>query len=397
MTNDGVALSFPGQGVQRQGMGKPWQDSPSWRVVADVSEWTGVDVEELLLRADAATLRRTDLAQLSVFTLSLVTLDALAGSPLLEHVVACAGHSLGEYAALVAAEVLSPREAALLVAARGSAMLDATQHRAGTMAALLGGTLDAAESLTAQVRAGGNGVWVANINAPDQVVVSGTVRGVERVTAMASERAIKAIDLAVAGAFHSPLMYGAWAGLIEALREATFTDARVPVVANVDARPHVSRHAWPSLALSQLTGAVQWEQSVRVLRDEFGCGRFVELGPGPNLLAMVRRIAPGGKRIVIDGPEAARQAAGASKVATRAMDGDPSAEIKQPPWSLLLSTVKLQDRDGHAAVAVVDVDASEPLFAGHFPGFPILPGVSLIECVHRGMKLAAHGSWPTSR
>lgn len=387
MNDPAAALLFPGQGVQRSGMGEPWRDSPSWQVVGEVSEWTGEDVEELLLRADDETLRRTDLAQISVFTIALVTLESLAGTSLIERVTACAGHSLGEYAALVAADVLTPRDAAILVAARGRAMREATQRQAGAMAALIGAELDVAEALTAEVRTSGDEVWVANINAPGQVVVSGAVSGVRAVAAMAPQHAIKAIELPVAGAFHSPLMSSAQDGLQEALAATTFAEARVPVVANVDARPHVSRHAWPSLLRGQLTAPVRWDQTVRVLCDELGCECLVELGPSANVLPMVRRIAPRSKRMAITDPGAAERASGQGEERPTSI-AEPEIAAGQPARSLPRSALRLRTRDGDSAVVEVDIDTDEPLFDGHFPGLRILPGVSLIECVQRAAALA---------
>jgi 3-hydroxymyristoyl/3-hydroxydecanoyl-(acyl carrier protein) dehydratase len=268
-------------------------------------------------------------------------------------------------------------------------MLDATRRRTGTMAALIGADRDAVESLTTKVRDSGGEVWVANVNAPGQIVVSGTVSGVAQVASMASEHGFKAIDLAVGGAFHSPLMRCARPALAVALDKALFNHARVPVVANFDARPHVEQRAWPSLLVSQLTAPVRWEEGIRVLCDELGCGCLVEVGPGPHLLTMARRIVPASRRIIINHPTAAQRDSAATIASARAAGGDPPPTNKHAPWSLIHSTIKLQSRVGRTAVVMIDVDAAEPLFAGHFPALPILPGVSLIECVHRAMKLAA--------
>ncbi|MGI8493429.1 MAG: ACP S-malonyltransferase, partial [Acidimicrobiales bacterium] len=171
-----LALLFPGQGSQRPGMGAPWQGHPSWRLVASLSEGSGADIAMLLVEADAETLRATANAQIAAFAMSLVILDAARGVGLdLDVVSAVAGHSLGEYTALVAAGVLTPEEGARLVAARGLAMQRAADSRPGTMAAVLGLEMGQIEDACSRL----DEVWVANDNAPGQVVISGSVEGVE--------------------------------------------------------------------------------------------------------------------------------------------------------------------------------------------------------------------------
>ncbi|MDP9070829.1 MAG: acyltransferase domain-containing protein, partial [Actinomycetota bacterium] len=133
-----VALVFPGQGTQRESMGAPWRDAASWSLVSAISEQSGHDVEELLLSTEAEVLRRTDLAQIAVFSTCMVALGELRHAGVPATVVACAGHSLGEYAALVAAGALSLADGAALVAARGAAMLEAARRRPGTMAVVAG-------------------------------------------------------------------------------------------------------------------------------------------------------------------------------------------------------------------------------------------------------------------
>src|SRR4051794_28793498 len=172
-----IAFTFPGQGSQRPGAGAAWRDHPSWQVVELASTATGRDVAHLLLDADAEELRATDNAQLSTYVASLLVLDAVRRRGLeASHL---AGHSLGEYTALTAAGVLSIEDGARLVAERGRAMLDASRARAGTMAAVLGADDDAVEAACEEVRAGGLDAWVANYNAPGQVVVAGSAEGLD--------------------------------------------------------------------------------------------------------------------------------------------------------------------------------------------------------------------------
>lgn len=288
-----TAVVFPGQGTQQPGMGGPWRDCGSWRLVEEISHHAGTDVEELLLRADGETLRRTDRAQLAVFTLGVLAFHEARATGALESVAGFAGHSLGEYVALHAAGALELGDAARLVAARGRAMRDAAEERPGTMGALLKAGGQRAEELTAAARCAGHEVWVANLNSPGQTVVSGTAEGVDHVAAAAAGHGARLVRLPVGGAFHSPLMSSAATRLGGALASVPFADVHAPVAANVDGRVRTGGVAhWPQLETQQLTSPVLWEQSVRSLHDELGCRRFVELGGGRTLSGMITRILP---------------------------------------------------------------------------------------------------------
>lgn len=277
-------------------MGAPWREHPSWSVVASISAATGRDVASLLVEADAETLRSTRNAQLAAFSLSMVILDA-ARSAGLEGEGAVAGHSLGEYSALVAAGAVSLDEGARLVAARGDAMQAADDAAPGTMAAVLGLEPEEVARACAQVE----GAWVANDNAPGQVVVAGTAAGV----AAAGETALalgarRVLPLAVGGAFHSPLMATAQARLDAALAAATFRPSRIPVVANVDATAHTD--GWAALLSAQLVSRVRWRESLLTLAG-LGATRFVELGPGTEMSGMVRRSVESAERANVAAPD----------------------------------------------------------------------------------------------
>jgi [acyl-carrier-protein] S-malonyltransferase len=250
-----------------------------------------------LLTADGDELKTTANAQLATFTLSLVILAALreAGGP---EPVAVAGHSLGEYTALVAAGVLDETAGARLVAARGAAMQAAATARPGTMAAVLG--LDLAD--VAAACAGVEGAWVANDNAPGQVVIAGTQTGVDTAGERARQRGAKrVIPLAVSGAFHTPLMAPAHKDLDVALAATTFTDATVSAVANVDATAHTAGGQWRGLLSAQLTSPVRWRESLGRLAD-MGVTTFIELGPGTELSGMVKRTVPTAGRLHVAAP-----------------------------------------------------------------------------------------------
>ena len=203
-----LVLIFPGQGSQRPGMGIPWRDHPSWQFVGQLSEVVGRDLGELLLDAGPDTLRATRNAQLATYTLSLVALDAATKGPVgdavrAEQLVAVAGHSLGEYTALVAAGALSASQGAVLVQARGEAMQSAAESKPGTMAAVLGLELEGVTEACGDVE----GAWVANDNSPGQVVIAGTLKGVGDASTAALKRGAKrVVPLQVGGAFHTLLM-----------------------------------------------------------------------------------------------------------------------------------------------------------------------------------------------
>ena len=191
-----------------------------WAVVDTIAEVSGHDLADLLLHADDETLKRTDRAQIATFALEMVVLAhyrACAASD--AAVVGYAGHSLGEYSALVATEILELRDAARLVEARGAAMLAAAEARPGTMIAVIGASADAIADALAPLQATGTQAWIANLNAPDQTVVVGDATGIEQATAACSALG-KVVALAVGGAFHSPLMASAESALHTALEQS---------------------------------------------------------------------------------------------------------------------------------------------------------------------------------
>jgi [acyl-carrier-protein] S-malonyltransferase len=303
-----LAFTFPGQGSQQPGMGRPWVDHPSWSIVAAATEASGRDVAALLLDADAEELKRTENAQLSTYVLSLVVHDAVARLGITAS--RAAGHSLGEYSALTAAGALRIEDGVRLVTERGTAMQAAADSRAGAMAAVLG-TDDEVVAAACDDAAGE--VWLANSNAPGQVVIAGDPVAIEEAAALAKERgARKVLPLPVGGAFHTPFMAPAAERLRAALLATDFADATVPVIANVDALPHQHADQWVSLLHQQLTAPVQWRASLeRMVAD--GITVFLELGPGGVLTGMAKRGAPGATVKAVAEPadlDAAAEAAG---------------------------------------------------------------------------------------
>lgn len=293
-----LAFTFPGQGSQRAGAGRPWLEHPSWELVHDVSEAAGRDVEALLVYADAEELRATRNAQLATFTLSLLVLDAIERLGIAPS--ACAGHSLGEYSALVASGALGFEDGVKLVVERSEAMQAAADDEPGTMVVLLG--ISDADAEAACQRAEG-GAWVANFNAPGQVVIAGTPDGVAVASEIArSMGARKVVPIPVGGAFHTPLMTPARARLRKALAHATFSDPEVPVTANVDARAHTQAGEWPGLLSAQLCGPVRWHQTLLALASQ-GPGTIVEVGPGGVLTGLAKRTVPEQRLLAVATPD----------------------------------------------------------------------------------------------
>ena len=265
-------------------MGSSWVHHPSFELVEQASKAVDRDIADMLLQMDQETLTSTENAQLATFVLSLVILDAterLGIAPTM-----CAGHSLGEYSALVASGALSFEDGVRLVNERGLAMKEAAAKSTGTMMAILGLDDDSAEA--ACMRAEGD-VWIANFNAPGQIVIAGAPDDLARAAEIAKELGAKrVVSFPVGGAFHTPYMAPARDRLRKALAEVSFREPDPPVVANVDARTHADPVEWPGLLSAQLCSPVRWHQSLETLYES-GARTFVELGAGAVLTGLVKR------------------------------------------------------------------------------------------------------------
>ena len=293
-----LAFTFPGQGSQRPGMGRPWTEHESWELVEEASDVSGRDVGRLLLDADADELKDTRNAQLTTFVSSLMVLDAverLGVEPSF-----CAGHSLGEYTALTATGALGFDDGVRLVVERAEAMHEAGQNNPGTMSAILG--LDD-ELVEVACRRADSDVWVANFNAPGQIVIAGSAEGVAKAVVIAKELGAKrAMALPVSGAFHTPFMIPARDRLREAIASANPRDTEVPVISNVDAIAHNYGNEWASLLSAQLSSPVRWKQCLLTLND-LGVTGFAELGPGGVLTGMAKRTLEGSRTISVSTPD----------------------------------------------------------------------------------------------
>lgn len=291
-----LAFLFPGQGSQKVGMGKALADAaPVARAVfAEVDEALGFALSKVCFEGPEAELTLTANAQPAIVATSIAALRVLQAETGLEPAVV-AGHSLGEYAALVAAGALKLADAARLVRLRGQFMQDAVPAGVGAMAAILGLEPADAEAACADARreVPDEIVSPANFNGGSQIVIAGHKRAVERACAAAQARGAKrAIPLAVSAPFHCELMRPAADRLAVELNRVEFADAAVPVVANVDASPHRQGAELRELLFRQVTAPVRWEESVRRL-VEMRVGGAVEVGHGVVLTGLVRRIASG--------------------------------------------------------------------------------------------------------
>jgi [acyl-carrier-protein] S-malonyltransferase len=293
-----IAFLFPGQGSQKPGMGEPWTDHPSWELVAEASAAADRDISHLLLHADSDELKATRNSQLATMVASLVVLDAVERLGVEPAVYA--GHSLGEYTALVASGAISFEDGVRLVVERGEAMQRAGDERAGTMAAIIG--LDDDKVEVACARTDGD-VWVANYNAPGQVVIAGAPDAVATAGDEAKKLGGKKVmPLAVSGAFHTPLMTAARDHLRKAIAGTEIRDPDLPVIANVDALAHPAAADWGPLLAAQLCSPVRWRQTLYRL-DELGTRTYCELGPGAVLSGTVKRTVPGGQQLSIATPD----------------------------------------------------------------------------------------------
>jgi [acyl-carrier-protein] S-malonyltransferase len=294
-----VAFCFPGQGSFETGMGRDFAEAvpAAMDVFRRGSEASGLDLERLCFHAEAEELLDTAVQQPALVATSLAVLAALRERGVEADFVI--GHSVGEFAALAAAEAMTLEEAIALVRERGLAMADAAARNPGSMAAILGLADEVVEGLCRKIL----GVWPANYNCPGQIVVSGENLAVQECIAQAqSHGARRAIKLQVSGAFHSPLVARAADRLRPAIEKIRFQEPVAPFMSTVTARVESAQRMGP-LLVDQLTAPVRFTQSATELMRE-GVRTFVEVGPGNVLSGLVKRIDKSVKAVSVNSVEA---------------------------------------------------------------------------------------------
>jgi len=290
----GVAFVFPGQGSQAPGMGHEILEAfPVARhLLEEVDDALKQKLSKLIAEGPADELLLTENAQPALMAVSMAivrVLETEAGIDVARTCAFVAGHSLGEYTALVAARALDPVDGARLLKTRGRAMQVAVPVGAGAMAALIGADLEIARGI-AEAAADGEVCQAANDNAPGQVVLSGAKDAVDRAIEIANERGVKrAIPLPVSAPFHCEMMLPAAEVMEEALADVALARPVVPLVANVTAREVENPDAIRALLVEQVTNMVRWRECVEFMRDA-GVDTFVEIGAGKVLSGLARRI-----------------------------------------------------------------------------------------------------------
>ena len=291
------AFLFPGQGSQYVGMAQDLFDNSAEakEMIKTADEALGLNLSYILFSGPEDQLKQTEFTQPAIFLHSIIlanlirTLDANAS----------AGHSLGEYSALVSAGAIQFYDAIKLVRARGIAMQKAGVKSQGTMAAIVG--LDPDKVIECCKEASSVGlVQAANFNAPGQIVISGSIDGVKKAMEICKSNGAKLVkELIVSGAFHSPLMEPAKIDLLSVLSNTPIYDARFPVYSNVTAKPVLNKDEIKQLLLAQLTSPVRWSEIIINMIND-GIEEFYEIGPGKVLQGLVKRINPDVKCFSID-------------------------------------------------------------------------------------------------
>ena len=303
-----LALLFPGQGSQVVGMGAALAEAfASARLVfEEVDDALGQKLSLLMREGPESDLTLTENAQPALMAVSLAVMRTLKTEFGVDVTRAAfvAGHSLGEYSALAAAEAVTLSDTARLLKLRGQAMQRAVPVGEGAMASLIGPKADVALAEAAAAAGSALGVCVvANDNNAGTVVISGAKAAMDRAIEKAKELGARAIPLNVSAPFHSPLMQPAAEEMAEALAGTLITAPRAPLVANVTARPTLDPELIRSLLVQQVTGRVRWRESIAWLAEDGGVTRFAELGSGKVLTGIAKRIAPDAEAVALNTPQ----------------------------------------------------------------------------------------------
>ncbi|MBS4207658.1 ACP S-malonyltransferase [Bacillus sp. FJAT-50079] len=303
-----IAFVFPGQGSQTVGMGQAIAeaDQRAKHIFEEADQRLDESLSSLIFNGPIEELTKTTNAQPALLTTSIALLQRLQEAGIQPDYTA--GHSLGEYSALVASGVMEFSDAVYAVRKRGEFMEEAVPNGKGTMAAIMGFDREKLQQITGEVTQAGDSVQMANINCPGQIVISGTVAGVEKAGAVAKVQGAKrVIPLQVSGPFHSELMKPAAEKFAQILAEINISDAKVPVVANVTAHPLTDGSQFAEKLIEQLYSPVLWEDSVEAMIAN-GVDTFVEIGPGKVLSGLIKKINRSVTTISVQDPDSCQSA-----------------------------------------------------------------------------------------
>jgi [acyl-carrier-protein] S-malonyltransferase len=291
------AFLFPGQGSQYVGMAKDIYENSveAKEMIKTADDVLAINLSHIMFNGPEEQLRQTEFTQPAIFLHSVIIHSII-------RTIDCdgaAGHSLGEYSALVAAGAIQFFDAIQLVRFRGQAMQQSGIENPGTLAAVVGLDANKVEECCSEASPVGI-VQCANFNSPGQIVISGSIDGVRKAMELCKSKGAKLVkELVVSGAFHSPLMQSAKERLGEKLKTANFYDAKFPVYANVTAKPVIAKDEIKNLLFEQVTAPVRWEETILNMVND-GFDNFVEIGPQKVLQGLVKRIAPNAKILGID-------------------------------------------------------------------------------------------------
>lgn len=291
------AFLFPGQGSQYVSMAKDLfeRSVEAKEMIKTADDALGVNLSYIMFNGPDDQLKQTEFTQPAIFLHSVVLASIIRTLDF----TSSAGHSLGEYSALVASGAIQFYDAIKLVRARGVAMQKAGQENPGTLAAIVGLSPDTVEKFCAEASVEGI-VQCANYNSPGQIVISGSVSGVRRAMELCKAGGAKMVkELVVSGAFHSPLMQSAKDSLLESLSSTNIYDSKFPVYANVTAKPVSKKEEIKDLLHQQVTAPVRWEETIKNMIND-GVEEFHEIGPGKVLQGLIKRINPDVKCFGID-------------------------------------------------------------------------------------------------